>query len=113
MEPLYGWTAGEPWEAAAETKSSRRRPHTYWGISEKVHGKKFFFENAVQMLERLEAASEFIRDITDTGGEVSINVNLYGRENIRDVLSVPALMRFAAMKVRLGVEVFPVKQRGW
>jgi hypothetical protein len=78
-----------------------------------VRYKRSFFESAVRMLERLEAASDFVRSITDTGGEVSIDGALYGRRNIGDVIGWSAMMRFAALKVELGVEVFPVRQRGW
>lgn len=113
MVPKHSWVAGASRETPAGTPLPGTYPHSYWVTSEVVRGRRFFFEGAVAMLERLEAASDFVRGITDSGGTVAINVGLFGGENIGDTIGGSALTRFAALNIQLGVEVFPTMQRGW
>lgn len=113
ITPRHAWLAGTPRETPAGTSLPGTYPNSYWVASEVVRGQRSFFKGAVSMLERLEAASAFILSITDSGGTVSINVNLFGGENISSVIDWSTLLRFAALRVDLGVEVFPTMQRGW
>jgi hypothetical protein len=113
LVPEHSWVAGAPRRTPAGTSLPGTYPNSYWVTSQVVRGRRFFFEGAVAMLERLEAASEFIRGVTDSDGKVSITVNLYGGQNIGDAIDWSVLMRFAALEVELGVEVFPTMQRGW
>lgn len=113
MVPKHSWVAGAPRKTPAGTPLPGTYPHSYWVTFEVVRGRRFFFEGAIAMLERLEAASDSVRGITDSGGTVAINVGLFGGENIGDTIGWSALTRFEALKIQLGVEVFPTMQRGW
>ncbi|MBD0274331.1 MAG: hypothetical protein ICV73_20660 [Acetobacteraceae bacterium] len=113
VTPMYGWDAGEPRRTPAGTPQPGNRWNTYWGFSNVTRGKRAFFAGAVGMLERLEKAADFIRGITDSGGKISITVGLYGGQNIGDAIGWSELVRFAALEVELGVEVFPTMQKRW
>lgn len=113
IAPKHVWLSGTPRKTPAGTSLPGSYPNSYWIASNVVRSQRSFFEGAVAMLERLEAASDFIQIVTDSGGTVLINIGLFGGENIGDAIGWSALMRFAALKVELGVEVFPTMQRGW
>ncbi len=65
IAPKHSWAAGEPRKTPAGTPLPGRYPNSYWVTSEVVRGERRFFDGAVAMLERLEAASDFIRSVTD------------------------------------------------
>jgi hypothetical protein len=48
-----------------------------------------------------------LEKLTTDGGEISINFDLAGDENIGDLISLDTLQRIAKLNVRLGIEVFP------
>ena len=76
-------------------------------MSEKVTGHRFFFEQVVSLLRRLELSKEFISEFMATGGVMCLNVGLSGSPNIGDVLRSADLRRLCDLGVDLGIEVFP------
>jgi len=61
----------------------------------------------VELLERLEAAAEFVGNLLASGGRISLFVHLPGRTNIGDSLAPADLLRMGRLGVGLSVEVFP------
>lgn len=59
------------------------------------------------LLERLEAAQEYIRGLNASGGTVVLSVQLAGKTRISDVLPVSDLARMAKIGVGLDLECFP------
>jgi len=51
--------------------------------------------------------SEFIRSLAETGGSTSIIIQLPGKSNKGDEMNRINLRRLAALKINLGIEVFP------
>ena len=76
---------------------------------EETAGKRRFFENVLELVSRLEPSSQFIAEIVDGGGSALITVQLPGENNIGAVMDWTDLARIAALKIKLGIEVFP----GW
>jgi hypothetical protein len=84
----------------------RTHSSTVWCAERKVLGERFFVKEVLRLVEWLEKRKEFVATLTN-GGEVRINVQLAGGANIGDTLRADTLERIAALRVCLGVEVFP------
>jgi hypothetical protein len=59
------------------------------------------------MVDLLEGASDFVGEMIESGGSISVIINLAGDTNIGDAIPWRCLERLAALKVDLGIEVFP------
>ena len=109
LRPNHSWKAGEPRAAPNGQRLPGVNPTSYWVSSERTTGKRLFFENVLELVRRLEPSSELIAEIVSSGGFVLITVQLPGKTNIGAVLDWQGLARIAALKIELGIEVFP----GW
>ena len=107
LQPWHSWKAGEPRVTPVGKRLPGVNPTSYWVSREEVTGKRLFFENVLELVSRLEPSSQFIAEIVDGGGFVSITVQLPGERNIGDSMDWPGLARIAALKIELGIEVFP------
>jgi hypothetical protein len=87
-----------------------RRPalsHTTWSYRYKVEGKRFFLKDLAEFVTRLQGKAEFLRELTDTGGRVVVDVSLPGHVNMGDVIGWQDLEKMAALRLNFGIEVFP------
>ena len=107
MERHHGWQAGEPRSTPKGTALPGTYKDTYWGHSDEIKGHRKFFETVMELLEKLEAASEYVMNLSSSGGRISLIVHLPGHTNIGDVIKPADLMRIGRLGVELGVEVFP------
>jgi hypothetical protein len=80
---------------------------TTWSHSEPSSGGRHFFAAIVRLIDQLEPNREYIKGLVETGGYVGLIADLGGRVNIGDEMDWQQLSRLAAMKISLGVEVFP------
>ena len=78
-----------------------------WGYSVRVEGKRFFFEDVVKLIDAIEPHAEFLLEIVGTNGTVDLIFDLPGDVNIGDVMPWRELGRLSALKISLGIEVFP------
>ncbi len=106
-KPKHSWKVGEPRATPDGKRLPGVYPTSYWVSSEDVTGKRLFFKDVLELVSRLEPSSQFIAEIVDGGGFVSITVQLPGERNIGDSMDWPGLARIAALKIELGIEVFP------
>lgn len=106
-DPQHGWRAGDLRATPDGTVLPGVRKTTYWGLSKQKRGHRAFFDGIKDMLDLLERHTDFVRQMIDEGGKVSITVQLSGRQNIGDVLQPADMGRMATLGVSLGVEVFP------
>ena len=109
LRPWYACKAGEPRVTHVGKPLPGVNPTSGWVWKEETAGKRLFFENVLDLVRRLEPSSKFIAEIVDGDGSVSITVRLPGENNIGSSLDWPGLARIAALKIKLGIEVFP----GW
>ena len=107
LQPWHSWKACEPRVTPFGKRLPGVNPTSYWVSREEVTGKRLFFENVLELVGRLEPSSKLIAEIVDGGGFVSITVQLPGERNIGDSMDWPGLARIAALKIELGIEVFP------
>ena len=107
IDPDHSWAAGEDRRTPAGSPLPGKYPTSYWAFSTKTYDNRCFFDSVAELLNRLEAAPNFIRSIADGGGTTFINVGLFGGQNIGDAVSSSLLARFVELKVGLGIEVFP------
>jgi hypothetical protein len=107
MQPTNSWRAGEERATPTGQRLPGVNPMSFWTSSEEAMGDGLFFEDVLDLVRRLGRSSEFISQIVDDGGSVSVVVQLPGGINIGDELDWLGLTRIAALKITLGIEVFP------
>jgi len=101
------WMAGTKRQTPTGTPLPGIHSDTRWGYSFEVEENRFFFNDVKNFLKKLEPHKEFILELTDTGGSVSIIVNLPGDINIGDTFEWKDLELLISLRIDLGVEVFP------
>lgn len=106
-EPRHSWKAGDPSTTPDGAAIGGVRKRSAWSSSKQKRGHRAFFDGVKDTLDLLERHAGFLRELTDGGGEVSITVQLSGRNNIGDLFEAADMRRMAALGVSLGVEVFP------
>lgn len=79
-----------------------------WGYSARVKSKRKFFSSVIEMITRLEKHREFVTEIVETGGRVTILLHLPGDTNIGDVIDPHDLERLGRLQIGLSIEVFPL-----
>ena len=107
MEPKHSWFVGEPRMTPKGTPLTGIHDRTYWVVSTKVIGHRFFFEEAVTLIQPLELSQAFIAEFVSTGGTLCLSIGLGGSRNIGDVIRSAHLRRLCDLGIDLGVEVFP------
>lgn len=78
-----------------------------WSCNQEFMGARHFFAATEPLVERLELHKDFVRSITESGGNVELILHLPGDTNLGDSAHWSLLQRLAEMKIGLGVEVFP------
>lgn len=107
IEPHHKWQAGQPRTTPTGTLLPGVNRETYWGFSDGIAGHRYFFETVVELLEKLEAAAEYMQYLLASGGRINLVVHLPGHTNIGDSLAPTDLLRMGRLGIGLGVEVFP------
>lgn len=96
---------------ARQTPKGTSLPGTYretaWGHTIRVTGERYFFRSAEALIGKLEERASFLQHLSETGGTVCLIFNLRGEHNVGDDLGWRSLARLVALRVDLGVEVFP------
>lgn len=106
IKPTNHWTAGEGRVTPAGTRLPGTNAASLWTASKEVAGDRFFFGGVLDLVTRLESAAHFISEIVESGGTISIIIQLPGTRNIGDEINWPQLARLVALKVTLGIELF-------
>lgn len=93
------------------TPAGKSLPSLYkesgWSHWFKVERNRRFFEDVVKLIDRLEPHQEFLHEIVNGGGSIDLIVHLPGDINIGDSLPWRELIRLGALRIGLGIEVFP------
>lgn len=80
---------------------------SWWSHSIPVEKRRLFFVELSKLVGVLEPHADFLAQIVAAGGHVVVSVHLPGDANIGDVMRWRELARLVALKIDLGVEVFP------
>jgi hypothetical protein len=93
------------------TPTGRPLPGIYhesaWSYMIRVTGRRHFFTSAATLIDTMESHRDLLLRLNETGGIVTLCFDLRGEANVGDVLRWRDLARLAALRVDLGVEVFP------
>lgn len=77
---------------------------SYWFRAER---KRQFFSDAAKLIDKLEPHKTFLTEIEQGGGSICLILDLPGDINMGSVLSWRDLARLGALRIDLGIEVFP------
>jgi hypothetical protein len=78
-----------------------------WSHWFRVERNRLFFLDVVKIIDRLELHKDFLSEIVDDGGTIDLIVNLPGDVNIGDSFRWHDMARLSALRIDLGIEVFP------
>jgi hypothetical protein len=78
-----------------------------WSHSFRVERNRFFFSDAVKLIDKLEPHRAFLVEIDKSGGSISMVLDLPGDTNIGDVFPWREMARLCDLRINLSIEVFP------
>jgi hypothetical protein len=78
-----------------------------WRSVLRREGRRRFFDDVRELVERLHAHREFVRRLVSTGGRAELIVNLAGDVNIGATMKADTLRTLADLGIDFGIEVFP------
>ncbi len=107
LTPHLARKVGDARPTPKGTPPSETYRETAWSHSFRVTGERRFFTSADALVLGLEERASFLQHLSETGGTVCLIFDLFGEHNVGDVLRWRSLARLAALRVDLGVEVFP------
>jgi hypothetical protein len=84
-----------------------RHRASIWSHSFRIERSRPFFRDVVEVINRLEQHKTFLAELDHSGGSITIIVHLPGDTNIGDNLPWQEMARLGALRITLGVEVFP------
>jgi hypothetical protein len=104
MAPDVAWNE-------ADTPPGLSKIGTYWNLSSQTEGQRLFFDELIDVFDWLWTQREFVQELIDGGAEVAVTVQLPGAINIGDFLPFEVMEKALALRVQIGVEVFPGMRR--
>jgi hypothetical protein len=107
FEPKITQVAGTPRKTLKGDPLPGMYKESAWSHSFRVERNRLFFQDVVKVIDRLEPHKEFLHEIVDGGGTIELIVNLPGEINIGDCFPWRNMGRLSALRVGLGIEVFP------
>ncbi|WP_428032220.1 hypothetical protein [Ancylobacter sp.] len=78
-----------------------------WTYTAQHDGKRFFFDEVMNLVARLEPHAARLDEVVKTGGTIELIVSLDGYNTIGDTLPPAQMARLAHLNIALGIEVFP------
>lgn len=107
LNPSQFWRQGDQRTTPKGKVLPGAYSYTSWSYCFDFSGERSFFHSLKILLENLEQHKLFFEKITFEGGQIYLNINLRGDENIGDVISWQIMEKLGVLKINLGVEVFP------
>jgi hypothetical protein len=78
-----------------------------WSYSFRVERNRWLSKDVVMLIDKLEPHRDFLIEMENSGGSISLVLDLPGDVNIGDVFSWRDLARLGALRIDLSIEVFP------
>lgn len=107
LTPHLAHKVGDARQTPQGTSLSGTYRETAWSHAFRVTDERRFFRGADALMLGLEERASFLQHLSETGGTVCLIFDLFGEHNVGVVLKWQSLARLAALRVDLGVEVFP------
>lgn len=108
MKPHRFWKVGDRRATPAGRALKGHYPDSLWSHHEKYKGRsKNFFKRVDRLAKQLKLHTAFLHDISASGGQSEIYIQLPGSINIGDSLHPNTLRLLADLDILLSVEVFP------
>ncbi len=107
LKPNLSHLAGSPRMTPKATPLPGVYRESAWSHWFRVERNRLFFADVVKLIDRLEPHKNFLHEIVDGGGAIDLIVNLPGDTNIGDSFRWRDMARLAALRIDLGIEVFP------
>ena len=93
------------------TPAGKPLPSVYresgWSHWFRVERNRRFFQDVVKVIDKIEPHRDFMLKIVDGGGTIDLIVHLPGDVNIGASLPWREMARLCALRIDLGIEVFP------
>lgn len=80
---------------------------TIWGWAKRIEQKRDFFEEVAKLGRQLQLHGNFIAQLNEQGGAISLIVDLPGDQNIGSILNWSDMKALADLRIDVGIEVFP------
>jgi hypothetical protein len=108
MKPHRFWKAGERRTTPGSRALKGNFPDSLWSHHDEYEGRsRNFFERVDRLAIRLEPHNAFLHDISASGGQCEIYIQLPGSMNIGDSVHPKTLRLLADLNILLSAEVFP------
>ncbi len=107
LKPNLSWLEGDKRTSPLGTQLTGNYLQSAWGWSKRIDQKRDFFKEIANLGVLLQSRETFIASIIESGGNVMAIVNLPGDINIGSILNWSDMQRLAALRIDLGIEVFP------
>jgi len=110
LEMRNGWSTGMPRITPTGVVFGGASPDTYWNYSTDVKGRRDFFGFTIDFLDALlkeQSVKMLFQEITDTGGNIGVDIYIAPNANIGDVLDSEQMSFLLRNKISIGVEYFP------
>jgi hypothetical protein len=78
-----------------------------WSVDFGVGKNRRFLSDIAKLIEKLEPHKVFLHEIVNGGGSINLIVSLPGDVNIGDNFHGQDMARLCALRIDLGIEVFP------
>ena len=106
-EPSNFWTVGDKVRIGDRVLKGQYRRQTAWQVKKKKEGSRHFFKEIDDVYNKLASKKNFFDEIIATGGDVMLTIELPGKSNTGDVLSVEQMLKVSSLGISVGIEVFP------
>ena len=107
IKPNMTKTAGEPRKTPKGGPLPGNNPESIWSHWLRIERNRLFFKDIAKLIDRLEPHKQFLHEIANQGGAIELIVNLPGDINIGDDFGWREMARLAALRIDLGIKVFP------
>jgi hypothetical protein len=108
MKPHRSWKLGELRSLPSGRVLKTRNRDSRWSYSEDYEGRsKKFFKRVERLANRLKRHKTFLHEISASGGQCEMYVQLPGAKNTGDSVQPATLRLLAELNILLSIEVFP------
>ena len=105
--PSHSWRSEDKRSTPKGTELGGSYEYTLWTAAKSFSGNRNFFRRIIEFIEIIENNREFIESVRETGGRISLIVQIAGDVNIGDEIGCKDLERLVRLGISFGIEVFP------
>ena len=110
LDPFRSWNAGDNRKSPKGTPLSGKWSYSSWNYVfhfKKDEADRLVSEELSDIVSKLHGKRKFLNNITDTGGGVTIYVQMPGVFNIACKIDCQTIKMICELKAKFGFEVYP------